>query len=221
MYKRQNEGLLSPVTIRLPDCLLNPAAGSEHPDNSPAIVGGNVETSQRVVDVILGALGIAAASQGTMNNWLIGDNSFGYYETVGGGSGATHTSPGVDAIHTHMTNTRLTDPETLETRYPCILRQFGIRRNSGGAGANPGGCGIIRQIEFTRALTLSLLTGRRHSEPYGLNGGKGGKAGGNWLIDVDQTAQALPWRCEILISKGQSLRLETPGGGGFGIDDAT
>ena len=213
-----NEGLLSPVTIRLSDCLLNPTAGSEHPDNSPAIVGGNVETSQRVVDVILGALGIAAASQGTMNNWLIGDDSFGYYETVGGGSGATHTSPGVDAIHTHMTNTRLTDPEILETRYPCILRQFGVRRDSGGAGANSGGRGIVRQIEFTRALTLSLLTGRRKSEPYGLNGGKAGKAGGNWLIDVDQTTRVLPWRCEIPISVGQCLRIETPGGGGFGAE---
>ena len=211
-----NEGLLSPVTIRLPECLLNPTKGINHPHDSPAIVGGNVETSQRVVDVILGALGVAAASQGTMNNWLIGDDSFGYYETVGGGSGATNTASGVDAIHTHMTNTRLTDPEILETRYPCILRKFGIQRGSGGAGENSGGCGIVREIEFTRPLTLSLLTGRRESRPYGLSGGQPGQAGENWLIDVNETTRKLSWRCEIPISQGQRLRLETPSGGGFG-----
>jgi len=213
-----NEGLLSPVTIRLPECLLNPKVGDNHPHNSPAIVGGNVETSQRVVDVILGALGIAAASQGTMNNWLIGDESFGYYETVGGGSGATAELPGVDAIHTHMTNTRLTDPETLETKYPCILREFAIRIGSGGAGAKAGGCGIVREIEFTRPLTLSLLTGRRKSQPYGLSDGKPGASGINWLIDIDQTSHELAWRCEIRISAGQRLRLETPGGGGIGTE---
>ena len=151
-----------------------------------------------------------------MNNWLIGDDSFGYYETVGGGSGATHTAPGVDAVHAHMTNTRLTDPEILETRYPCILREFAIRRGSGGAGENSGGCGMVREIEFTQPLTLSLLTGRRRTRPYGLNGGQAGQAGGNWLIDVDQTAQEFPWRGEVSISQGQRLRLETPGGGGVG-----
>ena len=216
-----NEGLLSPVTICLPECLLNPTKGSDHPHNSPAIVGGNVETSQRVVDVILGALGVAAASQGTMNNWLIGDDSFGYYETVGGGSGATCTASGVDAIHTHMTNTRLTDPEILETQYPCILRKFVVRHGSGGAGKNSGGCGIVREIEFTRPLILSLLTGRRKSRPYGLSGGKPGQAGSNWLIEVDQTTRELSWRCEIPISQGQSLRLETPGGGGVGTEQSS
>ena len=211
-----NEGLLGPVTIHLPECLLNPTAGDNHPDDSPAIVGGNVETSQRVVDVLLGALGVAAASHGTMNNWLIGDASFGYYETVGGGSGATAMSPGVNAVHSHMTNTRLTDPEILETRYPCVLREFAVRKSSGGKGANAGGCGMIRQIQFTRSLTLSLLTSRRVSQPYGQNGGDCGKSGLNWLIDVDRSRQPLPYRCEIEIVEGQSLRLETPGGGGFG-----
>jgi 5-oxoprolinase (ATP-hydrolysing) len=215
-----NEGLLSPVTIRLPECLLNPKAGGNHPHDSPAIVGGNVETSQRVVDVILGALEVAAASQGTMNNWLIGDDSFGYYETVGGGSGATYKGPGVDAVHTHMTNTRLTDPEILETRYPCVLREFAIRHGSGGMGEKPGGCGIVREIEFTRPLTLSLLTGRKKSRPYGLDGGMAGQPGVNWLIDVDQSTQELPWRCEIPISQGQRLRLETPGGGGVGAGNS-
>ncbi len=210
-----NEGLLGPVKIRLPDCLLNPPQGVNHPYDSPAIVGGNVETSQRVVDVILGALGIAAASQGTMNNWLIGNDSFGYYETVGGGSGATRLSPGVDAVHSHMTNTRLTDPETLETRYPCILREYSIRKNSGGAGLNAGGSGMVREIEFTQPLTLSLLTGRRTSQPYGMKGGQPGRAGVNWLIDADATERKLPWRCQIQVDKAQRLRLETPGGGGF------
>ena len=136
-----NQGVLNPVTIRLPTCFLNPDPADD-PRQSPAVVGGNVETSQRVVDVLLGALGIAAASQGTMNNWLMGDDTFGYYETVCGGSGATPQADGVDAVHTHMTNTRLTDPEILEQRYPAILREFSIRRGSGGHGRPRGGAGI-------------------------------------------------------------------------------
>jgi len=152
-----NEGVMKPVTVHIPrDCFLNPTPG-ESAETSPAIVGGNVETSQRVVDVLLGALGIAAASQGTMNNWLMGDESFGYYETVGGGSGATQTSDGADAVHVHMTNTRLTDPEILETRYPVILREFSIRTSSGGAGQQSGGDGMVRAIEFLKSEPGDVL----------------------------------------------------------------
>src|SRR5262249_53575095 len=142
-----NEGVLAPVELILPECLLNPPA-YESPERCAAVVGGNVETSQRVVDVLLGALGLAAASQGTMNNLLFGDGQFGYYETICGGAGATAGSDGADAVHTHMTNTRLTDPEVLERRYPVRLHEFSIRRGSGGAGQHHGGNGVIRRLEF-------------------------------------------------------------------------
>ncbi len=213
-----NEGVLKPITIVLPECFLNPTP-SEDPANSPAIVGGNVETSQRVVDVLLGALGVAAASCGSMNNWLIGDDSFGYYETVGGGSGATVHGNGADAVHTHMTNTRLTDPEILETRYPLVLRTFRIRHESGGKGKTVGGDGMIREIEFTKPLTLTLLTSRRVTQPFGLDGGQAGKSGQNVLIQGNQNVE-LSSRCEQEVQPGDRLRLITPGGGGFGVADS-
>lgn len=210
-----NEGVLKPVSLILPESFLNPRP-AENPVDSPAIVGGNVETSQRVVDCLLGALGLAAASQGTMNNWLMGNQSFGYYETVGGGSGATPQGAGADAVHCHMTNTRLTDPEILETRYPVILREFAIRRGSGGNGRHRGGDGMIREIEFQQPMTVSLLTSRRVNQPFGLAGGDSGKRGVNQLIRKDRPID-LPSRCEIAIQPGDRLRLETPGGGGWGI----
>src|SRR5690606_27921490 len=126
-------GVLEPLDITIPESLLNPPAGAD-PSRSPAVVGGNVETSQRVVDVLLGARGLASASQGTMNNLTFGDDNFGYYEAICGGSGATPDAPGADAVHTHMTNTRLTDVEVLEQRYPVRVRRFSIRRGSGGRG---------------------------------------------------------------------------------------
>ncbi len=210
-----NEGVMNPVTIHIPrDCFLNPVPG-DSPETSPAIVGGNVETSQRVVDVLLGALGIAAASQGTMNNWLMGDESFGYYETVGGGSGATATANGADAVHVHMTNTRLTDPEILETRYPVILREFSIRHGSGGEGQHHGGDGMVREIEFRKALEVSLLTNRRNSVPYGLGGGCPGVAGKNRLIRKSGKEIHLESKAQLQVEPGDVLRIETPGGGGY------
>ena len=134
------------------------AARTIRPPKCAAVVGGNVETSQRVVDVLLGALGLAAASQGTMNNLLFGDDTFGYYETICGGAGATANADGADAVHTHMTNTRLTDPEVLERRYPVRIHEFCIRRGSGGAGQHRGGDGVIRRIEFLRPLEVSILS---------------------------------------------------------------
>ena len=211
-----NEGVIKPVALYLPECFLNPQP-AENPFDSPAIVGGNVETSQRVVDVILGALRLAAASQGTMNNWLIGDESFGYYETVGGGSGATPSADGASAVHTHMTNTRLTDPEVLETRYPVVLREFAIRPGSGGAGRHRGGDGMVRDVEFRQPLTLSLLTNRRRMRPFGIDGGEPGESGQNLLIREDGERRELPSQCEVRVNRGDRLRLSTPGGGGFGL----
>lgn len=210
-----NEGVMNAVTIKLPECFLNPIPASE-PGECPAVVGGNVETSQRIVDVLLGALQAAAASQGTMNNWLMGNSSFGYYETIGGGSGATAAGRGADAVHCHMTNTRLTDPEVLETRYPVVLREFSIRRGSGGAGHHRGGDGMIREIEFRTQLTVSLLTSRRVNSPYGMQGGMPGARGLNQLMSDGECPRTLNSRCEIQVKPGDRLRIETPGGGGWG-----
>jgi 5-oxoprolinase (ATP-hydrolysing) len=214
-----NHGVLRPIDIVLPNCFLNPAPGRT-PDTSPAVAGGNVETSQRVVDVLLGALGIAAASQGTMNNVVFGDATFGYYETICGGSGATAAGPGASAVQVHMTNTRLTDPEILERRYPVRVREFSIRRGSGGAGRHRGGDGVVRRLEFLRPLTLSLLTQRRGPHaPYGVAGGWPGTVGRNHLISPRGITADLPGICQIDVSTGDSLQIETPGGGGFGRPD--
>lgn len=216
-----NEGVIKPVTVRLPECFLNPAS-YEDPEKCPAVVGGNVETSQRVVDVLLGAMqqatktGLAAASQGTMNNWLMGDTTFGYYETIGGGAGATPGSIGADAVHTHMTNTRLTDPEVLETRYPVVLREFSIRVGSGGQGRYRGGEGIVREVEFLKPLIVSLLTNRRNQGAYGIQGGAAGAPGVNQLIHQSGERKLLPGTCEVEVNPGDRLRVETPGGGGLG-----
>lgn len=198
-----NEGLLHPVEIRIPRSLLNPTP-HKNSSLSPAIVGGNVETSQRVVDVILGALQVAAASQGTSNNVIFGDQTFGYYETVCGGSGATAQGPGADAVQVHITNTRITDPEILETRYPVVLEKFAVRIGSGGAGRNRGGNGVIRIMRFRKPLQLSVLANRyAEFSPFGLDGGNPGKTGG---IKLETEPDGLVTRIE----------LHTPGGGGWG-----
>jgi 5-oxoprolinase (ATP-hydrolysing) len=213
-----NGGVLEPITIVVPECLLNPP---EHPDpaQNAAVVGGNVETSQRVVDVLLGALGLAAASQGTMNNLTFGDATFGYYETICGGSGATPNANGADAVHTHMTNTRLTDVEVIERRYPVRVHEFSIRRGSGGAGEHHGGDGIVRRIEFLKPLNVSLLTERRGPyPPFGLNGGQSGSLGCNTLTKAG-TAEGidLGGKAQISVQPGDVLTIETPGGGGCGL----
>ena len=211
-----NEGVLAPLEIILPECLLNPPVADSAKDCA-AIVGGNVETSQRVVDVLLGALGVAAASSGTMNNVLFGDESFGYYETIGGGAGATALADGADAVHTHMTNTRLTDPEVLEQRYPVRLREFAIRRGSGGAGRHRGGDGIVRRIEFLKPLDVSILSQRRgRYAPYGIDGGENGSLGINTLTRADGSIQQLEGLTQFTAQVGDVLTIETPGGGGFG-----
>lgn len=208
------DGVLDKIDLLIPPGILNPP-GNADASRCAAVVAGNVETSQRVVDVLLGALGVAAASQGTMNNVLIGDATFGYYETIAGGSGATATGAGADAVHTHMTNTRITDPEVLEQRLPVRLQRFAIRRGSGGAGRHRGGDGIIREFEFLRPLTVSLLTGRRTIPPYGAAGGEPGATGRNRWQHQGEIIE-LPSAATIEVQAGDRLIIETPGGGGWG-----
>ncbi len=216
-----NGGVLEPISIIVPECLLNPPEHSD-PSQSAAVVGGNVETSQRVVDVLLGALGLAAASQGTMNNLTFGDATFGYYETICGGSGATANAHGADAVHTHMTNTRLTDVEVIERRYPVRVHEFSIRKGSGGAGQHHGGDGIVRKLEFLRPLNVSLLTERRGPfPPFGLNGGQPGSLGRNTLTKADTKEPVeLGGKAQLTIATGDLLTIETPGGGGYGSPNA-
>ena len=210
-----NSGVMRCVELLVPEGILNPKCVGDRED-WPAVAGGNVETSQRIVDCLLGALGLAAASQGTMNNFLFGDASFGYYETIGGGTGATAEGAGEDAVHSHMTNTRLTDVEVLEKKYPVRLVRFGIRRGSGGAGRNAGGNGLIRQVQALRPLEVSLVTSRRTTAPFGLAGGEAGKPGENWLVRVEGERVRLSSSVQISIGVGESILIETPGGGGMG-----
>ena len=155
-----------------------------------------------------------------MNNVTFGDEEFGYYETVGGGAGATAHSPGASGVHTHMTNTRITDPEILEARYPVRLLEFGLRRGAGGMGAQRGGDGITRRFLFLRAVVVSLLTERRELAPFGLAGGLPGKRGRNQVLRRGETrAYRLPGSVEISLEAGDELSIDTPGGGGFGLVD--
>jgi len=216
-----NYGVMRAVDLLIPKGILDPR-GVGQMEQWPAVAGGNVETSQRIVDVLWGALGLAAASQGTMNNFLFGNTKFGYYETIGGGSGASAQGSGADAVHSHMTNTRLTDVEVLESRYPMRVVNFGIRRGSGGDGKHAGGCGMIREIEALERLEVSLVTNRRwrvdgqFAGPYGLDGGEAGQPGENWWIDREGTSHRLPSSVQQRIEVGERIRILTPGGGGWG-----
>ncbi|MGH9748340.1 MAG: hydantoinase B/oxoprolinase family protein, partial [Candidatus Polarisedimenticolia bacterium] len=210
-----NEGLLRPVRLRIPPGLLNPRFPAD-PAGAPAIVGGNVETSQRLVDTLLKALRLVACSQGTMNNLLFGDETFGYYETVAGGAGAGPGFAGASAVHTHMTNTRMTDPEVIERRYPVRVERFAVRRGSGGAGRFRGGDGAVREIDFLRPLALSLLAQHRVVPPYGLAGGRPGARGAQRLVRVSGAIVPLPGSVSCDVGPGDRLILETPGGGGWG-----
>jgi 5-oxoprolinase (ATP-hydrolysing) len=200
-----NAGCLRHVDLRVPEpSLLAPPPHA-------AVAAGNVETSQRIVDVLLGALGATAASQGTMNNVCFGDESFGYYETLGGGAGAGPGFAGASGVHTHMTNTSLTDPEVLERRFPVRLLELSLRRGSGGAGAFRGGDGLCRELEFLKPLRLSVISERRSHAPFGLGGGGPGLPGKNFLNGREQ-----PGSFDCLVETGDRLRVETPGGGGYG-----
>ncbi|CDW77531.1 5-oxoprolinase [Stylonychia lemnae] len=185
--------------------------------NQAAVVGGNVETSSRITDVILKAFQACAASQGTMNNLTFGDKSFGYYETIAGGSGAGPYWHGKNGVHTHMTNTRITDCEIFEIRYPVLLREFHFRVGSGGLGKFNGGQGIIREIQFLKDdIEVGILSERRTSAPYGLKGGEDGHRGKNIIIHPDGKLQNFGPKNSTILKKDARIRIMTPGGGGYG-----
>jgi 5-oxoprolinase (ATP-hydrolysing) len=180
------------------------------------VVAGNVETSQVITDALYGALGVMAAAQGTMNNFTFGNDRHQYYETICGGSGAGPDFDGTDAVHTHMTNTRLTDPEILEWRFPVLLRSFAIRRGSGGLGVHRGGCGVVRRIEFREKMTAAILSNHRRVPPFGLNGGAPGQVGRNWIERANSGTETLSGTDRAEMRPADVFVIETPGGGGFG-----
>jgi len=210
-----NAGVLRPLDIVLPDAsLLNPTYPA-------AVVAGNVETSQNIVDALYGALGVLAASQGSMNNFSFGDGQYQYYETVCGGTGAGPGFAGASAVHSHMTNSRLTDAEVMEFNYPVRVERFEICRGSGGAGRFIGGDGVRRRIRFLAPMQANLLALRRDIAPFGAAGGEAGKTGRQWIERADGRIEAMPGIAEFRLEAGDVFILETPGGGGFGAIDTT
>jgi 5-oxoprolinase (ATP-hydrolysing) len=210
-----NEGLLRAVSLGIPPGILSPSF-MEDPALSPAIVGGNVETSQRLVDTLLKALRLCACSQGTMNNVIFGNERYGYYETLGGGCGAGRDFHGAAAVHSHMTNTRITDPEILEHRYPMRVLRFAVRRGSGGEGLHRGGDGLVRELLFLEPGSLSVLTQHRAVSPYGMAGGEDGARGSQRVVRAGGTILALGPIDGCEVGAGDRLIIETPGGGGYG-----
>ncbi len=178
-----------------------------------------METSQHIVDALYAALGVMANAQGTMNNFTFGDQHRQYYETLCGGAGATAACPGASAVHTHMTNSRLTDPEILERRYPVRLEDFAIRHGSGGDGANRGGDGARRRIRFLAPMEAALLSTRRDHAPQGLAGGEAALPGQQRLLLADGTINSLAGCFSVTVASGDAIEIETPGGGGFGSRD--
>ena len=205
-----NEGCLKPINIVIPK------GSMLAPEYPAAVVAGNTETSQAVTDALFGALGVLAASQGTMNNVIFGNDTHQYYETVCGGSGAGPGFDGTSAVHTHMTNTRLTDPEVLEWRYPVMLDSFSVRRGSGGAGAFVGGSGCERRIRFLEDMELVIVSNHRIVPPYGMAGGEPGECGRNWVERADGTVSELSGRDGTHVGPGDVFVLQTPTGGGYG-----
>jgi 5-oxoprolinase (ATP-hydrolysing) len=206
-----NAGCLKPLEI------INPAGCMLNPRYPAAVVAGNVETSQNITDALYCALGAIAASQGTMNNFTFGDRRYQYYETICGGSGAGANFDGTDAVQTHMTNSRLTDPEVLEWRFPVLLESFAIRANSGGNGYHRGGNGVVRRVRFLEAMTAGILSGRRVVSPCGLQGGEAGKVGRNYVERFDGNVEELGSTASVEMRSGDVFVIETPGGGGYGF----
>ena len=205
-----NAGCLVPLEIIVPEgSMLNPVYPA-------AVVAGNVETSQAIANALYGALGVMAASQGTMNNFTFGSDRYQYYETICGGSGAGIDFDGTDAIQTHMTNSRLTDPEILEWRFPVLLEEFSIRENTGGKGKHQGGNGVIRRIKFLDQMTAAILSSSRVIPPFGLNGGASGATGRNYVIRNDGEITDLPSTATVQMEMGDTFVIETPSGGGYG-----
>ncbi len=208
-----NAGCLKPLEIVVPE------GNMLRPRYPAAVVAGNVETSQAVVDALYGALGVVAAAQGTMNNFTFGNDVYQYYETICGGSGAGPDFDGTDAVHTHMTNSRLTDPEVLEWRFPVRVEEFRIRRGSGGRGRHRGGNGVERRIHFIEPMTAAILSGHRRIPPYGLANGEPGALGRNRIERIDGTVTELGSTGMVEMKAGDVFVVETPGGGGFGTAD--
>ncbi|TDV33719.1 5-oxoprolinase (ATP-hydrolysing) [Paraburkholderia caballeronis] len=205
-----NEGVLRPIEIVIPHgSMLNPVYPA-------AVVAGNVEVSQSITDALYGALNVMAGSQGTMNNFTFGDDAQQYYETIAGGSGAGRAHPGTSAVQTHMTNSRMTDPEVIEWRFPVIVEQHAIRWGSGGAGEQPGGDGAVRRIRFTRTMTANILANRRRVPPFGLAGGENGSVGRNWIERAGGEVDHFGATHTATVHPGDVFVIETPGGGGYG-----
>jgi 5-oxoprolinase (ATP-hydrolysing) len=207
-----NAGCLKPLRI------VTPEGSMLAPQPPAAVVAGNVETSQHIVDALYAALGILANSQGSMNNFTFGDSARQYYETLCGGAGASRNAPGAGAVHTHMTNSRLTDPEILERRFPVRVEAFGVRKGSGGAGAHTGGDGAVRRIRFLTASEAALLSTRREHRPQGLQGGGEALAGRQRLLSATGEVKDLPGCFSLQLRPGDAIEIETPGGGGFGSE---
>jgi N-methylhydantoinase B/oxoprolinase/acetone carboxylase alpha subunit len=205
-----NAGCLAPLNI------IVPSGSMLHPQYPAAVVAGNVETSQAIANALYGALGIMAADQGTMNNFTFGTDRYQYYETICGGSGAGANFNGTDAVQTHMTNSRLTDPEVLEQRFPVLLESFSIRAHSGGGGKYCGGNGVIRRIRCRAAMTMGILSGHRLISPFGLAGGESGAVGQNAIERRDGSIELLGSKAEVQMEVGDIFSIATPGGGGFG-----
>ncbi len=208
-----NAGCLKPLKVIIPE------GSMLRPRYPAAVVAGNVETSQCITDALYGALGVMGASQGTMNNFTFGNADYQYYETICGGSGAGEGFDGTDGVHTHMTNTRLTDPEVLEWRFPVLLESFGMRTGSGGGGRWRGGNGIVRRVRFLEAMTAAILSGHRRIPPYGMAGGEPGKVGRNWVERADGSVLQLGGADKAELVPGDVFVIETPGGGGYGAAD--
>jgi 5-oxoprolinase (ATP-hydrolysing) len=208
-----NDGCLKPIDIVIPEgCMLAP----EYP---AAVVAGNVETSQCITDTLYGALGVLASAQGTMNNFTWGNERYQYYETICGGSGAGPDFDGCDAVHTHMTNARLTDPEVLEWRFPVRLESFEIRRGSGGKGRHRGGDGAVRKVRFLETMTAAILSSHRKEVPWGVGGGEPGARGHNYVVRKDGSTEELGGTDLTEMHPGDTFVIETPGGGGFGTPE--
>jgi 5-oxoprolinase (ATP-hydrolysing) len=205
-----NAGCLKPLTIVIPD------GSMLRPRYPAAVVAGNVETSQTVTDTLYGALGVLAASQGTMNNFTFGNATYQYYETIAGGAGAGPDFDGASVVQTHMTNSRLTDPEVLEWRFPVRLESFSIRRGSGGDGAHRGGCGAVRRVRFLEPMTAVMLANHRTVAPFGVAGGHPGAVGRNWVERSDGTREEFGATFQVEMNRDDVFVIETPGGGGYG-----
>jgi len=205
-----NEGCFAPLDLVVPEgCLLNPRPPA-------AVVAGNVEVSQALCNLLFAAFGAQAAGQGTMNNVSFGNGRCQYYETVAGGGGAGEGFAGSVGLQSHMTNSRLTDPEVLESRYPVRLESFAVRSGSGGQGLWPGGDGLERTIRFLEPMSVSLISGSRQVAPFGLKGGASGACGENLRLDREGVAHSLPGAVQLELQAGEAIRILTPGGGGMG-----